>query len=169
MRLQYGWTDSITRYFYSPVGGLVVAKTAKKKGTAKKTESKPIWSIDKDNLDAECILQPKLVAEYADQLPDARAELDRAEARLKVVAAEMDAKIRRRPAKYDLEKATEAAIKTTIPGTDEYQAAEKEVREAKHHLDTLTAALEVLRARKSSLEFLVGLHSMSYFSTPSRK
>jgi hypothetical protein len=53
-----------------------------------------------------------------------------------------------------------------IPGLADYQEAEKKVRDAKHHLDTLNVALEVLRAKKASLEFLVGLHGMNYFSSP---
>lgn len=129
----------------------------------------PLWSIDRDNLDADCVLYPEQVAEYAEQLPDAKAQLDRAESNLKLVAAEMDAKIREKPGKYGLDKVTEAAIKIMIPGTEEYLEAEDAVREAKHHLDTLQVALEVLRAKKASLEFLVQLHSMAYFSTPDTK
>jgi len=125
----------------------------------------PIWKIDKDNLDAECVLHPKLVAEYAEQIPTAKEMLDHAEAKLKVVYAEMDARIREKPHKYNLEKVTEAALKIMVPNTDEYRAAEQHVRDCKKHLDMLTASMEVLRARKFSLEGLIQLHGMNYFAS----
>lgn len=127
---------------------------------------KPIWGIDRNNLDAECVLLPEQVARYAEQMPDARMALDKAEANLKLVAADLDAEIRKDPKEFGLDKITEAAIKTTIPGTTKYRKAEQAIRKAKHELDVLQAALDVLRTKKASLEFLVQLHGYNYFSTP---
>lgn len=143
---------------------------AEKKGTKLKAKGgkSPIWAIDKHNLDSECVLHPKLVADYAMQIPDAKAELDRAESKLKIVYAEMDARVREKPHKYGLEKITEAALKVVIPATKEYKEAEEDVRQKKHHVDVLNAAMEVLRARKLSIEALVQLHGMSYFAAPKK-
>ena len=140
-----------------------------KKNNGKESASKPIWSIDKDNLDAECILFPKQFAEYAEQLPAAKSEVDRTKAAMELAVSELDGEIRADPESFGLEKVTEAGIKSALPGTKKYQKALQRYLDAKEHYETLQAAMEVLRAKKSSLEFLIQLHSMSYFSSVNTK
>lgn len=130
---------------------------------------RPIWEIDEDNLDKEVIRQPALVGKYCDQVPDAKQEVDRAAAQMKLIEADLDAEIRADPEKFGLEKVTEAAIKSTIPGCKKFKDAQSAYLDAKHHLDALNSVLQALDSKRRSLDLLITLHGMNYFSSPRKK
>lgn len=124
------------------------------------------FAIDKDSLDEEWVKQPDLYHEYAIQLADAKEELENARNVLDVTRCEIDSEIRADPKEFDLEKATEDAIKNTIPRQKRYQKALDEVGVLRHKVDVLGAALGALSHKKAALENLVYLHNASYFASP---
>ena len=124
-----------------------------------------ILTVDETILDKEWINQPRLFFRYAKQLAYARTSLEYAKANLKVVAAEVDDRLRRKAAKSTT-KYTEAMISAAITRNKERRLAEEEVFDAMHLVDILFATTESLRQKKDALENLVKLHGQNYFSSP---
>jgi len=129
-------------------------------------KSESVVQIDEHNLDKECINLPSAYLAYAHKSADAKRDVGELNAKLDVVKAELDFQIREHPAKYGLEKVTESAIKSTILKQDQYQEAEREVREAQHTADLHQAVVWALEHKKRALTLLVELHGMGYFSNP---
>jgi hypothetical protein len=123
--------------------------------------------IDKMQLDKEWLGQPALYFEYSQRLADARRDYDQASSALSVVAAEINAKIRKDPTAFDLpEKTTEASINAAVTVRPRYIAAQKVVQEKRHHMDIMQGAVTALEHRKRALTMLVSLHAQNYFSDP---
>lgn len=120
--------------------------------------------IDRLRLDRECIRLPGDYLFYAKAAADARATVDERKIELDVVEAELASKIRKTPAKYGLEKCTEAGIAGLIPLQEEYRVAQKRLNKAKHRLEMNQAVVQALEMKKRSLTLLVDLYSMEYFS-----
>lgn len=125
--------------------------------------------IDQHALDKEWLSQPKKVFKYAQDLAHARKTLDEAKTELDLAEAELDKTIRNDPGEFGIEKLTEKTVQAAIKEQKEYQAAQKELLEAKHAVDILAAAVNALEHRKRALESLVTLHGQQYFSSPSVK
>ena len=125
-----------------------------------------IFDLDKNRLDEEWTQQPRLYAQYATKLADARAEHERAKASRDVVEAELDRDIRLNPEKYDLTKVTEGSIQSTITLQKAHRKVVGDVIEASHTVDTLDAYVRALDHRKKALEKLVDLRLADYFSEP---
>ena len=142
---------------------------------AKQKKERPdesILEIDITRLDEEWVNQPKQFFNWATQLADAKGNLDAERNRLDIAKAELDLDIRTNQTNYDIDKdkkLTENLILNTILQQDEYQDALGEVRNAKHRVDILQAAVQAFDHRKSALERLVSLHGQNYFSTPMAK
>lgn len=132
-------------------------------------KSKAFLAIDLSQLEKEWQAQPELYEEYAHKLADARLDLEEEEAKLKVLVAEWDQKVRNKPAKYKIEKESEAAYKNAVAGRPEIQEQEKIIRDGKHRVAILQAAVTALDHRKKALEKLVDLHGQNYFSAPRAK
>lgn len=126
-----------------------------------------ILEIDLLELDREWSRQPKLYHEYADQLSNARKRLNRAEAEMKVVKAEIDRDIRSKPESFGLAaKPTEVAIANTVILQKKHRRAVDEVIEAQHLVDMLFAMVNSLEQRKTALENEVKLLGQRYFADP---
>lgn len=141
---------------------------AERKSTTKRSErvEPDFIEIDELRLDKEWINQPRKYLDFCQQLAHVSRDLDEAKARLDVVKAEMDARIRKKPDRFGLDRATEASIAATILVTDEYQQALQEVIDAKYAKDMVGAAVGALDHRKKALEKLVELYLAGYFAEP---
>lgn len=122
--------------------------------------------ISANHLDREWLRQSELVYSNCMKLAEAKQELDEAKANLEIVEAECDRDIRLHPSRYGMEKTSEPRIRNAVVLTKQYQAANKEVIEAKHEVDVLTAAVNALDHKKRALENLVHLYHMAYFGDP---
>ena len=96
----------------------------------------------------------------------AKNEMDR-------VRGKLDLQIRKDPEDYDIETITEAAVKSAIINDDDfieaqtaYLDAQKDLQTQKNVLNHCRSALKKIEARKPSLEHLVILLKMNYFSAP---
>jgi len=124
-------------------------------------------AINASALDVEWVNQPALMGEWCEKLADAKAEVDRAKERRDIVMAELDKEMRLKPEKFGLEKVTESALSNAIKLEERFLAANEEVIEATHEVDTINAVVRALDHKKKALEMLVQLHGQQYFAGPS--
>ena len=124
------------------------------------------FTIDKNQLDREWVNQPRLYHKYALQLADAKRDLEQAKTAAELAAAGADASIRKRPAKYGIDKITEPAVKAKAATHPKFIEATKALQTAQHRCNVLQAAVNTLDHRKRALENLVDLRLADYFSEP---
>lgn len=129
-------------------------------------DDESLLAIDKDRLDEEWVGQPARFLKYAKRLADARASLETSEARLDVVKADLDRRVRTEPELFGISKISEDRIKATIILQDAYQKAVKETIELKHRVDVYKAVVDGLSHRKTALENLVVLYCQEYWAEP---
>ena len=130
------------------------------------SEEFDFFELDSGRLDEEWVNQPKLYFRYATRLAEAKEAHDRAKAQRDLTVAKLDRNIRTEPLAYDIPKVTEGVVEKTVLLQPLYQAATKEVIDAKARVDQLEAVVSALDHRKKALENLVYLHGQSYFATP---
>jgi hypothetical protein len=124
-----------------------------------------VFGIDKFNLDKEWISQPKLVFNFAQQLAQAKRELEERKAQYDVIKADVEMNIRKDPEKYGLAKVTESAISSTVCMQDEYKQANQAIIKAKYDVDICQGAMNAMEHKKAGLQDLVKLHGQNYYST----
>jgi len=124
-------------------------------------------SIDETALDVEWLQQAGLMYKYARYQAETKKVMDEAKERLDFIKAKLEMDIRTNPESYGLSKVTESAIASTILLQSEYQDAAKKYVEAKYENDVAVAAVRAIDQKKTALENLVKLLSVSYFAGPS--
>ena len=124
-------------------------------------------NIDETALDVEWLQQSNLMYKYARYQAETKKAMDEAKERLDFIRAKVEMDIRTNPESYGLSKVTESAIASTILLQPEYQEASKKYIEAKYENDVATAAVRAIDQKKTALENLVKLLSVSYFAGPS--
>jgi len=125
-------------------------------------------SIDPDALDVEWLRQSNLFIKYSEALSRERKYLDKCKDKLDVIRSALDLAIRKDPLRYfgrDF-KLTENAIQSMIVTSSEYKELQGDILEIKYNVDVLGAAVRSLEQKKDSLENLVKLLGMQYFSSP---
>ncbi len=132
-------------------------------------ENDSILAIDKDRLDVEWLNQPLNFYKFSKRLAKKRALADEAKGNLDLVEAEVDKDIRANPRKYGFgkdDRVTESAISAAKKESEEYQAALKQLNEAKYEVDLAFAMVTAMSHKKDALENLVRLHGQDYFASP---
>ena len=124
-------------------------------------------SIDETALDVEWLQQADLMYKYARYQAETKKAMDEARERLDFIRAKLEMDIRANPENYGLSKVTESAISSTILLQPEYQEASKKYVEARYENDVAAAAVRAIDQKKTALENLVKLLSVSYFAGPS--
>lgn len=122
--------------------------------------------INKDALEIEWEKQAMIYFYWAKKEAEALEVKERANQKLSIVQAEMDAKIRSSPADYGLaDKTTETAIKNVLSNSQEYLAAENDVIEKNKIARILAAAVKAFDHKKTGLTKLSDLWLGSYWSS----
>ena len=124
-------------------------------------------SIDETALDVEWLQQSNLMYKYARYQAETKKAMDEAKERLDFIRAQLEMDIRANPGNYGLSKVTESAIASTILLQPEYREASKRYVEARYENDIAVAAVRAIDQKKTALENLVKLLSVSYFAGPS--
>jgi len=124
-------------------------------------------SIDETALDVEWLQQPNLMYKYAKHQAETKKAMEEAKERLDFLKAKLEMDIRANPGDYGLSKVTESAIASTVLLQPEYQEASKKYVEARYENDVAAAAVRAIDQKKTALENLVKLLSVSYFAGPS--
>jgi len=133
-------------------------------------QAKRILNVDKNRLDEEWLEQPRLRFAFHEALADANAAVERAEANIKLMDAELDKEIRLCPSEFNFEKApTEPGIKATILSHERHQEAFENWVNSKHEADVLMACVKAIDDRKYALQDLVRLRLANYFGDPTLK
>lgn len=130
------------------------------------TEIEEDLRIDKDNLDVECIDQPRRFMKWSIKFAEAMRGRDEAKRNVSITRSNLSLDIRSRPDAYGIAKATEAAVNDTLEGIDDIKEAEKEVSNAQYVVNIFSAAKEAFDQRKSMLEKIVALYLAGYYSQP---
>ena len=142
-------------------------KAAPKVDVKKFEDDGIVLEIDKHQLDAECLKQPRLYHKYAIELATAKTKLDESESNFKTVKATLDNLIRMNPSSFDLhEKLTEEMIASTIIIQEKYEKAQASITRRQYIVSLLYAMVIGLDHKKNSLENLIKLHGQDYFSAP---
>lgn len=123
--------------------------------------------IDKNRLDEEWVMQPRLYRKYAERLADAERAYEQAKTECELAKAEVTLEVRRsKPEEHGLDKWTEAAIAEVAADFRKLTRAKENLLEKGHAVDVLKVAIRTLEHRKAALESLVQLRLSDYFSTP---
>lgn len=136
--------------------------------------------IDPDALDVEWLDQSDLMMSYSLACDEAGKErdatkllMDKASENIKEVKSLVLLEVRRSPQDFDVDKVTESSAAAAVEidervakaKRDYYTACEK-YNEAKHRFNNLYSAVKGFEHRKASLEALIRLLGMNYFSAP---
>lgn len=124
-------------------------------------------SIDETALDVEWLQQSNLMYKYAKYQAETKKAMDEAKERLDFIKAKVEMDIRANPENYGLSKVTESAVASTILLQPGYLEASKKYVEARYENDIAVAAVRAIDQKKTALENLVKLLSVSYFAGPS--
>ena len=120
-----------------------------------------------NELDREWVHQPFLYYEVSVELAGAMKEMEETKAKLDLVSAELDKKIRSNPKNYDLgEKPTETSIQKTILLRPKHLEAMQFLIDARYLVEVLSAKKWALEHRKAALENLVKLQLSNYSAAP---
>lgn len=130
-------------------------------------DNQSVVLIDEQNLGKECVRQPKLYWQAANNAADARLKVANRKAELDVLEADLQRRIRATPVKYGCDsdgKLTEKAISSALVLQEEYQEAESLVTKAIHHAALCDALVQALEQKKRSLTLLVELRGQRYYA-----
>jgi hypothetical protein len=128
--------------------------------------------IDRFKLEEECVDQPRRFMKWSEDFAEAIFKRDKAKQHLKVVAAQVQQRVRQDP---DLHGAvsgargvTEGAIQAVLDTHHEILDAEDLLLEAEKNLQILKSAKEAFDDRKRQLTNLVHLQLGQYYSDPGK-
>ena len=122
--------------------------------------------INKDQLEIEWEKQPMIYFHWAQKEAEALEAKDKANQRMNIIQAEMDAKVRSSPGDYGLsDKPTETAIKNIVTNSKEYREAENDYIEKNKTVRILNAAVIAFDHKKRALTKLADLWLGSYWSS----
>lgn len=122
--------------------------------------------IDHDALEVECLDQPAKMVKYSTMLAEARRDRDQAKETLELEYAKIDKHVRTDPQSFNLEKATEGAIRGAVLQDKRYIQAQNIYNDANYEVGVLQGVVAALEQRKSMIEGLIKLHGQQYFAGP---
>lgn len=124
--------------------------------------------VDRNALDDQCEDQPELVWHAGQHLATSRTRKEKAEERLKVVAADLDPVVREELANQG-KKVNETTVKAAIRAHQDYDKAQRRYLEAVEDLNRAEALHEAMKARGFALTAMVELYKAQYYQTNSRR
>lgn len=113
--------------------------------------------FDESNLAEEWKRHANLYYSNGKKLADAKLELDKCKSTLEVVEAKLSKKIRTDPEKYGLDKITEASVTAVMKNQNDWLMAKKDVEEAKHNVDLMSAYIHAIDDKRKSMEMITSL------------
>lgn len=126
-----------------------------------------LLTIDKFNLDEELVNHPDLYHDLAIAHVKAEDRVQRLEAKLALVEADLAVNIRSDPKRFGFEKKPDvAAMKARVITSKRYQGVIKKLLKAKRNFAALKAGLRTMEHRKMVLEKLTDLDARDYFAKP---
>jgi len=125
--------------------------------------------VDIHHLELEWVRQPQLVWKYGKLAADAKDEVSRIENQISMHESDVAADVRKKPELFGLpsDKVTDKNIRYAIESDPTFQQLNTKLRKAKKNYDIIERAVTSIDHKKRSLEHLVKLLAMEYFSGPS--
>lgn len=125
-------------------------------------------TIDRYNLDKECLTMASTYFKYADEVRKAKTLSSEKADYVKVILAERSIAIRENASQTG-QKLTEGLVTSMLDCDEEVIEARKEWREAEATYNRLNVALSALEIKKSELDNLVKLYCNSMYVNTSSK
>jgi hypothetical protein len=122
--------------------------------------------VDLYSLETQWEVQPELYMKWAKFHAEAISERDRLKEKLELVRSELSSDIRKNPAKYGLEKVTEAAVNATVVEDQKFIMNNHILIDATENVNVLAGAKEAIIHKKAALENLVKLWLGGYYAKP---
>jgi predicted RNase H-like nuclease (RuvC/YqgF family) len=123
--------------------------------------------IDVNAIDEEFLIQPNLLWKYGKEQGRLKAEVDFLKERLEVRKSKISLQVRNDPESFGAsKKLTESGIGDIVRCDESVRSLTKRLNETKHQLDILNTALTSLEAKGRSLEAIVKLMGLDYFTRP---
>ena len=122
--------------------------------------------IDHNNLDIEFIEQPTKFAYYAEQTANAKLVFEKSKERFEVAKAMAELRIRSELELENGKKPTESVVAAHLVLDDNFSKARQEHNDDAHTYNLISISVKAFEHRKVSLENLVKLLGMNYFSSP---
>lgn len=123
--------------------------------------------IDIYNLHKENQINPSLIEKYGKRWAKARRNKKAADKNMKVVYAKVEKKVRSDPKEYGIEgKVTEAAIKTAVSLSKEYEEAYGKYLDACEQEDLMDVGRDTVGDRRAALGEETKLFLAGYYSDP---
>lgn len=125
-------------------------------------------SIDKNNLDEECVHDAGIYDVWARAEAHAKLLFEKAKDRLKVIEAEVELKIRgmekdELSLKYNINSVTDKAVTAIVLTDPKVREAKKDYLQTQHRVSLTETARRSLDKRGSRLDNLIFLHGQGYF------
>lgn len=114
------------------------------------------------DLDGKWVNQPNLVYQYSKIAAEAARELSRQEKAVKGIEADLAVKMRTKPARYGIEKVTEAAITAAVKTHDKYKEALDLLVDLEYKVALTRGICFALNDRRYALQSLTTLHTNNY-------
>lgn len=124
--------------------------------------------IDEGQLEVEWRTHPQLVLKYQIAKASSLKEFEEAKEHLELTIAEVDTSIREEFASEGQSKPTEKAIDKMVIANEEVINARAAVIDANYRVNMLRAACDAFDTRTQSLQNLVKLYGMNYYSEPTQ-
>jgi len=122
-------------------------------------------SIDPDNLEQECVMQPLLFCQIGELAAEARADAKKAKEHVEYVKARLKGEMRTNPKTYGLDKVTDKAIEAAVQAHPDTQEAIRDYIESNRAADALSILQTSADQRRAMLKNLVELLVHNFYNS----
>lgn len=123
-------------------------------------------AIDPDNLDVALVELPNLLFKYSELSTEAEKKVEEAEENVKTTRSRLIKYANENPKELEGGKATGQAVEAYYRTESEYIEAKQEEIDARYEASMIKNAIYAIYAKRNSLEHLIKLLGMEYFSGP---
>jgi len=123
------------------------------------------FSVNPDILEQEWVSLPLSVFNASKMLADDRFCHEELKRQAEVVRSDVEMEVRRHPAKFDLDKVTDNSAKAMVNIDARVQDADRRVLEARRNLDTASAVVAAMTAKKEALNAITEMKKMNFYNT----
>jgi predicted HTH domain antitoxin len=119
--------------------------------------------VNLNKLEEENQAQPRRIYEYGMKLAQAKREVKRLKAKLKVTDAEIAREARKLPEKYGMFKVTDETVKEAVLSSNLHKIMEQQLIDAEYEEEILKVAVDALVDKRDSMSDLAKLHGQLYW------
>lgn len=125
--------------------------------------------INKHTLDDHWEDQTSLMDKWTSKHVDAISIRDDIKTKIELFYADTSLKIRKNPEKWEISKVTDKVVDAVIIIQTEYQQLLADLLQANNNVNAFKGGIKTLDSRQASIEHLVKLYKLNYWSVPKIK